>query len=114
VSNPAPVITSVSVDKAVLWPANHTMRDVRLSYSVSDNCGTPDVVVSVTSNEPVTGTGDGDTAPDWEVVGPNLVRLRAERAGNGTGRIYTITVTAIDGAGTMSTRTTIVAVPHNR
>jgi hypothetical protein len=114
VSNPAPVITGASADKTVLWPANHAMHDVRISYAASDNCGTPTVSLSVTSSEPVSGTGDGDTAPDWEVVGPNLVRLRAERAGNGTGRTYTVAITATDSAGNASTQAVTVAVPHNR
>jgi hypothetical protein len=90
------------------------MHDVRISYAASDNCGTPTVSLSVTSSEPVSGTGDGDTAPDWEVVGPNLVRLRAERAGNGTGRTYTVAITATDSAGNASTQAVTVAVPHNR
>jgi hypothetical protein len=53
-------------------------------------------------------------APDWEVLGTNLVRLRAERAGNGPGRTYTITITATDSAGNTSTQPVIVTVPHNR
>ena len=114
VSNPAPVISNVAVDQALLWPANHMMRDVRVSYSTSDNCGTPTVTLKVTSNELVNGLGDGDAAPDWEVVDPNLVRLRAERAGTGTGRIYTIAITATDSAGNTSTRTVTVAVPLSR
>jgi uncharacterized repeat protein (TIGR01451 family) len=114
VSNPTPVISDAAVDQAVLWPVNHALRDVRVRYSTSDNCGTPTVTLHVTSNEPVNGMGDGDTAPDWEVVGPNLVRLRAERAATGTGRIYTIAITATDSAGHTSTRTVAVAVPHNR
>ena len=43
------------------------------------------------------GTGDGDTSPDWEVIDAHHVLLRAERAGNGSGRIYTITVTVTFG-----------------
>jgi hypothetical protein len=58
--------------------------------------------------------GDGDTGPDWEVVGPNAVRLRAERSARGSGRVYTITITATDSAGNASTQTVNVTVPHNR
>jgi hypothetical protein len=42
------------------------------------------------------------------------VSLRAERAGSGTGRIYTVTITAKDAAGNTSTATTAVSVPHNK
>src|SRR5689334_6007828 len=36
--------------------------------------------LSVSSNEPTDGPGDGHTAPDWEVVDAHHVLLRAERA----------------------------------
>ena len=90
------------------------MRNITLNYTVSDNCvSNPPITVSVTSNEPVNGTGDGDTAPDWEIVNNNLVRLRAERAGNGNGRIYTITVTVNDGCNPSVSGSTQVRVAHN-
>jgi hypothetical protein len=113
VSNPAPVISGASVSTPVLLGVNHKMRDVQVAYSTSDNCGTPRVALTVTSNEPTNGTGDGDTAPDWEVVNNTLVRLRAERAGTGRGRIYTITITATDSAGHASSQAVTVAVPHD-
>ena len=72
------------------------------------------VALSVSSNEPVNGTGDGNTAPDWQIVNEHLVRLRAERAGNGTGRVYTITITATDSAGESSSADVAVSVPHDR
>jgi len=115
VSNPPPVISGLSADKPMLWPPNHNMVPVTLSYSVSDNC---DVglkpIITISSNEPVDGTGDGDTSPDWEVIDARHVLLRAERAGNGSGRIYTITVTVTDSAGSSSSRSMTVRVPHSQ
>jgi hypothetical protein len=70
--------------------------------------------LSVASNEPVNGTGDGDTAPDWVVVGDHNVKLRAERAGDGKGRIYTITITCTDANGGFNTRGVSVRVPHDQ
>ena len=68
--------------------------------------------LSVISNEPLNGTGDGNTAVDWVVVDAHHVQLRAERDGDGTGRIYTITITATDSAGNTSAQTVTVSVPH--
>ena len=58
--------------------------------------------------------GDGDTAPDWEILDAHHVRLRAERGGAGAGRIYTIGITATDSGGGSSIQQVMVTVPHNR
>jgi hypothetical protein len=109
-----PVISSVTATPATLGAPNHKMTPVSINVKVADNCTTPTwSVTSVSSNEPLNGTGDGDTEPDWTVASHN-VTLRAERAGTGSGRIYTVTVTAKDAAGNTSTGTTTVSVPHNR
>ena len=109
-----PTITGLTPSKRILAPPNHKMVDVTLAYTVNDNCvSTPNVTVSITSNEPVNGTGDGDTDPDWEVIDARHIRLRAERSGQGTGRIYTITVTVNDGCNAPVSATTEVYVVHN-
>jgi uncharacterized repeat protein (TIGR01451 family) len=110
----APVITNASVDKPSIWPPNHQMVDINVSYNVNDNSGNVVTALSVSSNEPINGTGDGDTAPDWEVVNNHLVRVRAERKGNGTGRVYTITITATDATGNVTTQTVTVKVPKSQ
>jgi len=109
----SPSIENLYASPVVLWPPNHTMRDVAVNYSAIDNCSSLNCVLSVASNEPVNGTGDGDTAPDWEVIDATRVRLRAERAANGSGRIYTITVTCTDTAGNIARKQTTVVVVHN-
>lgn len=110
----APQVVGLSTSQTSLWPANHTMRDITVNYTVSDNCvNGPTYSMSITSNEPVNGVADGDTDPDWEVVDNHHIRLRAERAANGTGRIYTITITVNDGCNPTVTATTQVVVVHN-
>ena len=89
------------------------MADVVVSYGATDNCGAASCVLTVSSNESVNGTGDGNTSPDWTVVDNHHVQLRAERSGNGSGRIYTITVTCTDTHGNKSVRTGTVLVAHN-
>ncbi len=108
------VITGASVDKPVLWPPNHKLVLVKVDYDVANNCGLVFCKLDVTSNEPASGTGSGDTAPDWIVLGPHHVYLRAERAGNGNGRVYTITITCKDLNGNTATETVTVTVPKNQ
>ncbi|MBI2517080.1 MAG: ExeM/NucH family extracellular endonuclease [Opitutae bacterium] len=112
----APVISSLTASPNVLWPANHKMVAVTLTATVSDASDSAPVthIVSVASNEPVNGTGDGNTSADWQITGALTLNLRAERAGNAGDRIYTITVESRDRAGNASTRTVTVTVPHNK
>ncbi len=107
----APAITGVSASPAVLWPPNHKLVDVTIAYATADNCATGRCTLSVVSSEPVDGTDDGDTAPDWEIVGPSTVRLRAERAGTGSGRVYTVMISCADAAGNIAARSVTVTVP---
>ncbi len=116
VDNQAPVITGVSATPSVLWPANHTMKVITVNYTVTDNCGPENncpitTVLSVTSNEPITGQGPGDLSPDWIIVDANKVKLRAERNPNGNGRIYAIKITSSDVSGNSSIYTVFVTVP---
>ena len=115
-SNPPPTITGASANPSVLWPPNHRLVDVTVDYNVTDNCPLPpnSCTLSVTSNEPINGKGDGDTSPDWIVVDDHHVLLRAERAGNGNGRVYTITITCTDSGGNSSNEQVEVTVPHDR
>lgn len=111
----APVVASATPSVAELWPANHAMVPVSISVDATDAVGvTSRQIVSVTSNEPDNGTGDGDTAGDIEITGPLSANLRAERAGTGTGRIYTFVVEVRDAAGNVTTATAHVSVPRNR
>lgn len=111
-----PVIHAINASPAVLWPANHKMVAVSITAQVSDNVdASPTVrIVAVSSNESENGSGDGNTATDWEITGDRTVKLRAERSGGGGGRIYTITVECTDAGGNTSTGTVTVEVPHNK
>jgi hypothetical protein len=112
-----PVIETVTASPNTLWPPNHKMVHVTVTVSATDVCDSaaPSCqIISVTSNEPVDGPGDGHTSPDWIITGPLTVDLRAERSGKGTGRVYTITVQCTDESGNSSTATVTVAVPHSR
>jgi len=107
----APSVGGASANPSVLTSPNHKMRDVTVSYNASDNFGPAICTLGVASNEPADGTGDGDTAPDWEVLDAHRLRLRAERSAAGTGRVYTVTITCTDAAGNASSRAVTVVVP---
>jgi hypothetical protein len=112
----APIIESIAVSPKTIWPPNHKMVGVDVAVQVSEAVdGAPVTrIVSIASNEPENGTGDGDTSPDSVITGDLTAQARAERSGGGTGRIYTITVESRDAAGNASTRTVEVTVPHDR
>ncbi len=118
-SNPPPIITlnpSIS-----LWPPNHkyhTVTVAQMVQSVRDNCpiSIDDVVIEmVTSDEPDDAIGDGNTINDI-VVGDDCrsVQLRAERAGTGDGRVYTVTLRLRDSGGAVTRAAFEVSVPHSQ
>jgi hypothetical protein len=111
-----PVITRISADPSTLWPANHKMVGVNVKAGVEDACGeTSWKIVKVTSNEPLNGTGDGNTSQDWTVVDDDTVQLRAERSGNLVGRVYTVWIRAMDEVGNVSEPKGVeVTVPHDQ
>ena len=100
-----PVISSVTTTPNSIWPPRHQMVDVSVRVAASDDSGETPVcaVLSVASSEPDNGNGDGDTSSDTEVVGPDHVRVRAERSGPSGARVYTVTAQCTDGSGNAAT-----------
>ncbi|HEX6032792.1 MAG TPA: ExeM/NucH family extracellular endonuclease, partial [Anaerolineales bacterium] len=109
----APTFDEVSVTPNVLWPANHKYVNVTATVEVSDNFDPNPTItlVSVTSNEPDNGEDDGDTINDIVIVDDFHFKLRAERSGVGTGRVYTITYMVTDDCGNSTTQEVTVTVP---
>ena len=94
----------------MLWPPNNKMVPVTLVVRAVDEGGpVTSRIVSVRSNEPADAT-----SPDWVITGDLSLLLRAERSGQGHGRVYTITVQCRDAAGNTRTGTTLVTVPHDQ
>lgn len=109
----APTVTGASPSKKTLWPPNHKLVPVAIDYEVQ-SCAPTTCELSVSSNEPVNGKGDGNTAPDWRILDATHVKLRAERSGTGSGRIYTIDIVCTDELGQTAEATTTVNVPHDQ
>jgi predicted outer membrane repeat protein len=108
----APSVTGVSASPSALWPPDHKLKRVAINYTVTD-ASTVTCTLSVTSSDPVTGVGDGDTSPDWVVVDPHTVQLRAERSNGNKQRTYTVTITCVDACGNRTVKTVKVVVAHN-
>lgn len=112
VDTTAPAITGWLLSTTSLWPPNHQMVDVSVTYTSTDLSNTA-CALTVSSNEPINGLGDGDTAPDWEIVDAHHVRLRAERGNKGNGRVYTIMLRCTDGFGNIGSSFGTVTVPKS-
>lgn len=139
VTDTTPPEVHCTTDLASLTRPNHKMRSVFIVLLATDACDNPDdielVEVTVSSNEPDEGLGDGDTAGDVDgadgyaapvevtaamsydtTTGTHggFVDLRAERSGTGEGRVYTITAVFKDSFGNTGTSSCVVVVPHDR
>jgi hypothetical protein len=117
---PPPCTTAPGLDVDLapnsLWPPNHLLVDITPTVNVTVTCD-PSVsvtLVSITSNEPENGLGDGNGAPDIVIIDDLNFQLRAERSGLGSGRIYTVCYAATDLAGNQTTACEVVVVPANR
>jgi hypothetical protein len=113
--NNPPNCTTVTPSQSVLWPPNH--RIVRITIqNIIDPEGDPlaIIVTSIRQDEPTRGQGMGDRSPDGFGIGTNSPQVRAERVGNGDGRVYHISFTANDGRGGECNGEVLVSVPHDQ
>ena len=119
-----PVINSIVSNPSTLWPPNHKLVPISIAAIATDVCDAAPKcqIVSVTANEPVLGPGSGNTTPDWIISDPGPkaspatlgVQLRSERAGGGTGRVYTVNVSCSDASGNTVSALTTVTVAHDQ
>ncbi|MEO7802127.1 MAG: choice-of-anchor tandem repeat GloVer-containing protein, partial [Ginsengibacter sp.] len=103
-----PFIENFTADPASLWPPNHKMKNVTITYDVTDNCGFTSPTLSVSSNEINANNAD------WVIVDNHHIQLRAEKEARGKERIYTITISATDLSGNKSIETIEVSVSKDR
>lgn len=105
---------------AIAWPPNHKTRKVSIS-AVNDDGDECDVTITdVRQDEPQTGAGSGNFAPDAENCSntgkESSIDLRGERSGLGTGRYYTVSYTMDDpdAPGNPKSGTALVLTPHDQ
>lgn len=108
--NRPPDLSKVKPSDPVLWPPSGHFQTIRLLGAKDpDGDRVQLTMVGVTQDEPV-----GRQAPDARRCHyPSKVQLRAERDGQGDGRVYRVAFKADDGKGGIATGTVKVSVPHN-
>ena len=110
-----PVCTAAATGLGDLWPPNHKYVDGQIS-GVTDADGDPVTltITGITQDEPVNGPADGNTSPDATIGTAGAFQVRAERSGQGDGRVYVIAFNATDGQGGECSGTLAVGVPHDQ
>lgn len=97
----------------ILWPPNHKMVCMRIT-GIPDPTRTLRITITgIRQDEPTNGCGDGDTPIDAVIRNDGTFLLRAERKGNGNGRVYYVSFKATT-AGGSATGTVKVYVPRNK
>jgi hypothetical protein len=116
--NLPPDVSGAAPSNACLWPPNHKFVDVAiLGVTDPDGDDVTITVMSITSDEPTAsakGAGGKKHSPDATGVGSSSVSLRAERSGQGDGRVYGISFIANDGNGGEAEGSISVNVPLNQ
>jgi hypothetical protein len=98
---PPPSIITVTATPSTIWPPNKKMVPVKLVVTPANATAQ---IVSVTCNEAIADS-------EWKITGLLTVNLRADRNGNGTGRVYTIQLQCAPG---VTCPTVVVKVPHDQ
>jgi probable HAF family extracellular repeat protein len=108
----SPTLAPVA-DKPVLWPPNNKMVDVNIRANVSDDNDLPVSLKAVVScNESPNGEVYWTEPVIDQAKGIISLQLLASRFGYGSGRQYTITITATDSLGNSNSADVQVLVPR--
>ena len=109
--NSPPDCSTVAPSLSEPWPVNHTLRPHGFPSTIHRRPG--DLY-----DHRCPGRAAQRRAmaimPDAQDGHADQVNLRAERSGNGDGRVYRRAVTVSDGRGGFCTRTINVTVPHSK
>jgi hypothetical protein len=106
--------TAAQAQPGRLRPPNHQLVNVSV-IGVTDLDGEPATITitGISQDEPLRGLGSGDMCPDGRGVGTSTAMLRAERSGNGDGRVYQVYFSADGRQGGTCSGTVTVCVPHD-
>lgn len=107
--NTAPDVSNAQASATTLWPPNNKMVPISVQ-GVTDADG-DEVSITITAIMQDERTGK---AADASGIGTDTASVRAERDGNGDGRVYHILFTADDGNGGITAGEVKVYVPHDQ
>jgi hypothetical protein len=112
-----PNVANARADVGVLWAPDHKMAPVQILGVVKPS-GDKITITGVTQDEPTNGLGDGDTPIDASIhhnaaTTDDTVDLRAERSGNGNGRVYHVSF-RVDDPEQCATGSVTVSVPKSK
>jgi hypothetical protein len=104
----APVISGMPAPNCAIWPPNKQLVEIAAIKATDDAAGVApgSLTIEVTSNEPVD--------PTDIVVQDGVVKVRADRLGDSTDRIYTINARVSDLAGNAMNVAGSCTVPHDQ
>ena len=112
--NVAPQCDDAQPSQNSIWPPNHEMVNVGVNGVTDPDGDTVTItVIGIQQDEKVSEKGSGNTAPDG-IINGDSAQVRAERSGNGDGRVYEISFEANDGNGGTCTGSILVGVPHDK
>jgi len=95
---------------SVIWPPSHRMVPVGINGIVdSDGSAFTVAIATIEQDEPL-----GPQEIDGSGIGTPTAEVRAERDGDGNGRIYQIGFSATDTSGGACTGSVLVSVPHDQ
>jgi cysteine-rich repeat protein len=112
IENHAPECGEASARPALLWPVDQQLHAISIE-GVTDPDGDP-VSVTIDAIHRDETAQVGNLAPSAVGIGTSTAQVRAERRGNGDGRVYHIQFEAEDGRGGQCSDAVQVCVPHDQ
>jgi hypothetical protein len=111
-----PVISGMPAASCSLWPPNGKLVQVATVTAADATSGIVlgSFQVTGTSSEPQSDPNSPDIVITPTGSGGYSVQLRADRNGNGPGRVYTLTGVASDNGGNQTKVTASCTVPHDQ
>jgi hypothetical protein len=111
-TNQPPDCANAQPSVSTIWPPNKKFASVNI-LGVTDPDNDP-VTITIDSIFQDEAVESGNSGPDGKGLGTSTAQVRAERDGNGNGRVYHIGYTASDGNGGTCTGEVTVCVPHDQ